>query len=49
VAEVRPEHDSEWVAITSVASKLGVSTETLRKWIRCCEVDSDGCEDVAAE
>ena len=40
VAEARPEHDTEWAAITSVAHKLGVSSETLRKWIRRAEVDA---------
>ena len=39
VAEARPEHDTEWAAITSVANKLGVSSETLRQWIRRAEVD----------
>ncbi len=39
VGEARPEHDTEWAAITSVAHKLGVSTETLRKWIRQAQVD----------
>src|SRR5215204_2003777 len=40
VAEARPDHDTEWAAITSVATKLAVSTETLRKWIRQAEVDA---------
>jgi transposase len=40
VAEARPDHDTEWAAITSVAHKLGVSSETLRKWIRQTEVDA---------
>ncbi|HEV8174912.1 MAG TPA: IS3 family transposase [Actinoplanes sp.] len=40
VAEAGPEHDTEWAAITSVANKLGVSSETLRKWIRQSEVDT---------
>ena len=32
VAEVRPNYESEWAAITAVAEKLGVgTTETLRK------------------
>jgi transposase len=39
VAEARPEHETEWAAITSVANKLGVSSETLRLWIRRAEVD----------
>jgi transposase len=39
VAEAKPEHDTEWAAIRSVAHKLGVSSETLRKWIRQAQVD----------
>jgi transposase len=39
VAEARPEHDSEWAAITSVTQKLDISSETLRKWIRQVQVD----------
>lgn len=39
VEEGRPEHETEWAAITSVANKLGVSTETLRKWTRQAQVD----------
>jgi transposase len=40
VAEHGPEHGSEWQAIASIASKLGCSPETLRKWVRRSEVDS---------
>ncbi|MET7770953.1 transposase [Nocardia sp. NPDC005366] len=41
VAEVRSQHPSEWAAIASVASKLGIgSTETLRNWIRKDQVDA---------
>ena len=39
VFEHRGDHDSEWAAITSMASKFGISPETLRKWIRRAEVD----------
>ena len=34
VLEHQDEHDSQWSAITSVASKLGCTAETLRKWVR---------------
>lgn len=40
VREHRGEYDSEWAAITSVASKLGMTSETLRKWVRRDEIDS---------
>ncbi|MFI2457940.1 hypothetical protein [Streptomyces sp. NPDC019539] len=35
VAEVRPDYDTEWAAMKTVAVKLGIgTTETLRKWVR---------------
>ena len=41
VAEVRDQYESEWTAIESLATKLGIgSTETLRKWIRKAEIDA---------
>lgn len=39
VFEHREEHHSQLAAITSIASKFGVSAETLRKWVRRTEVD----------
>ena len=38
VFEHQDEHASQWAAITSIAHKVGVSSETLRKWVRA-EVD----------
>ena len=32
VLEHQAEHDSQWAAMVSVASKLGCTAETLRKW-----------------
>jgi transposase len=41
VAEVLPEHESEWAAMVSVATKLGIGTvETLRHWVRKAQVDT---------
>src|SRR5579884_203748 len=39
VAEHAGEFPSQWAAICSVASKLGMTAETLRKWVRRAEVD----------
>ena len=38
--EHQGEHGSQWAAIGSIASKIGCSTETLRKWVRQVERDS---------
>lgn len=41
VAEVRPNYESDWAAITAVASRLGIGTaETVRSWVRRAEVDA---------
>ena len=37
VMEHQAGHDSQWAAIVSVASKLGCTAETLRKWVRRAE------------
>ncbi|MBC8425553.1 transposase [bacterium] len=40
VLENEQEYDSQWSAIVSIATKIGCSPETLRKWIRQTEVDT---------
>ncbi len=41
VAESREQYESEWKAIESIATKLGIgSSETLRKWVRTAEVNA---------
>ncbi len=39
VQEHESEHDSQWGAIRSIASKIGCTAETLRKWVRQTERD----------
>ncbi len=39
VLEHESEHDSQWAAIRSIASKIGCTPETLRKWVRQTERD----------
>jgi len=40
VIEQRPAHPSEWAALQAVATKLGTTAETLRKWLRQAERDA---------
>ena len=42
VLEHAGEHTSQWAAITSIATKCGMTPETLRKWVRRAEVDAGG-------
>jgi transposase len=50
VAEVRPQYESEYAAISAVAKKLGMTTpETVRKWIRRTEIDSGQRPGVTSE
>jgi transposase-like protein len=37
--EHQREHESQWAAIISIASKFGCTAETLRKWVRQAEPD----------
>ena len=39
VRDHAPEYPSQWVAIQSVAEKLGSSVEALRRWLRQAERD----------
>ena len=34
------QHGSQWAAIQSVASKIGCTAETLRRWVRQAEYDT---------
>ena len=39
VREQRPNYESEWAAMESIAAKIGCTAETLRKWVRQGERD----------
>ena len=39
VFEHQGEHESQWAAMNSIASKIGCTAETLRKWVRQAERD----------
>ena len=40
VLEHERDYDSQWSAIGSIASKIGCTPETLRKWVRQTEVNT---------
>jgi transposase len=40
VFEQQGQHESQWAAISSIASKMGCTAETLRKWVRQMERDT---------
>ena len=34
VCEHRDDYDGEWAAMKAISARLGMNTETLRKWVR---------------
>jgi transposase len=39
VTEHVEDYESEWAAISAVAGRLGMTTETLRRWVRQGQID----------
>jgi transposase-like protein len=39
LADHRHEYPSEWAAMSSIASKFGMTPETLRSWVRRGQID----------
>ena len=46
VGEHQDEHESQWAAICAIATKIGCTAETLRRWVRQVERDSGEREGV---
>ena len=44
VQDHRDDYDSEYAAIKAVAARLGINSETLRRWVRQAEVDAGQAE-----
>jgi transposase-like protein len=40
VLDHETEHPSRWATITSIASKIGCTAQTLNEWVKKAEVDS---------
>jgi transposase len=50
VLEAQSNYSSQWAAIASVATKLGIaSTETLRRWVRQSEINTGARAGVTSE
>jgi transposase len=43
------DYESEWAAISAVAGRLGMSAETLRKWLRRAEAEQGQAPGVSSE
>ena len=49
VREHAGDYPTQWAAITAVSGRLGMSAETLRKWIRQAEVDEGKAPGVTSQ
>lgn len=49
VREHHDDYDSERAATKAIAGRLGMSTDTLRRWVRQAEVDAGDASGVSSE
>lgn len=49
VREHRDDYDSEWAAMKAISGRLGMTAETLRKWVRQAEIDAGEAVGVCSE
>lgn len=43
------DYDSEWAAVKAISARLGMTAETLRKWVRQAEIDAGEAPGVSSE
>ena len=43
------DYETEWSAINAIAGRLGMSAETLRRWVRQAEIDAGEAAGVSSE
>jgi transposase len=49
VCEHAGDYDTEWAAMKAISARLGMSAETLRKWVRQAKVDAGEAAGVPTE
>lgn len=49
VTEHVGDYDSEWAAIQAVSARLGMTSETLRRWVRQAQIDANETDGVTSE
>ena len=49
VTEHVDDYDSEWAAIRVVSARLGMTSETLRRWVRQAQIDAGQADGVSSE
>jgi len=49
VREHGGDYETEWAAMKAISARLGMSAETLRKWVRQAEVDAGEAAGVPTE